>query len=76
MVGILVFDYSKLRGRIVEKYGSNYEFAAALGLKSSLLSARLNQTTPFKMAEIKRAQELLDIDPAEIGQYFFTLKVR
>ena len=72
----MVFDYSKLRGRIVEKYGSNSEFAVALGLKRPQLSARLNHTTLFRAAEIKRAQELLEIDPAEIGQYFFTLKVR
>ena len=34
-------DYSKLRGRIVEKYGKYHVFADALGVSTHTLSNRL-----------------------------------
>ena len=31
----MVFDYSKLSGRIVEKFGTQYNFAIAMGLSET-----------------------------------------
>ena len=70
------FDFSKLLGRIVEKFGTRSAFAAAMDLADSALSNRLNNKVPFDTDEIYKACELLDIDPQEIPAYFFTLKVR
>ena len=34
----MAFDFRKLNGRIVEKYGTQYNFAKALGLLDKLCS--------------------------------------
>lgn len=72
----MMFDYSKLRGKIVEKYGKFSMFAKAFGLSEHSLSKKLNGKIFFKQDEIARACALLDIDIQEIPAYFFTLKVQ
>lgn len=69
------FDYSKLSGRIVEKFGTRKAFVEALGKTSSWLSARMVGPTPFTDAEIMRMceEDLLDIEPQDIPTYFFTV---
>lgn len=70
------FDFSKLRGLIKEKFGSDAKFAQELGLSTSGLSGRLNNKVPWRTEEIPRACELLGIHAAAISVYFFTQKVR
>jgi hypothetical protein len=70
------FDFSKLLGRIIEKFGTRSAFAAAMGLAESALSNRLSNKTHFDADEIYLACQLLDIEPQDISVYFFTLKVR
>lgn len=74
----MAFDYSKLRGRIIEKYGTRKAFAAAAGFSEPALSARLNNLVPFKTGEIMKicAPELLDIPAQEVTDYFFKPEVR
>ncbi len=71
-----MFNFDKLLGRIIEKHGTRKAFAAVMPMGESALSDRLTGKIPFKTAEISRAAELLDIRPEEIGEYFFTQKVR
>lgn len=71
-MGRLKFDYSKLLGRIVEKYGTQSKFAAAMNLSERTLSLKLNSERYFKQTEIEKAAELLDIDCEEYFIYFFT----
>ena len=73
----MAFNYSKLIGRIIEKYGTRGKFAAAIDMTETKLSSRLNNVTPFKADEIKIicAPEVLDIADDAISEYFFTLKV-
>lgn len=71
-----MFNFDKLLGRIIEKYGTRKAFASDMGMSESSLCDRLNGKIPFKMEEIWKAANLLDIRPDEIGEYFFTLKVR
>lgn len=68
------FDYSRLKGRIVEKFGTAGSFAEALGFKPNMLTARLRNGTPWKDCEIYAACELLGIAPGEIPYYFFVPK--
>jgi hypothetical protein len=75
-VNTVRFNYSKLLGRIVERYGTRGRFAAAMGLPESVLSSRLNQNTQFSMEEIHRAADLLGINAEDIGLYFFTPEFR
>lgn len=72
------FDFSKLQGRIVEKYGTRSAFAAAAGFTESALSNRLNNKIHFDPEEIYNIclPDCLDIAPAEIPTYFFKPKVR
>jgi len=67
------FNYSKLRGRIVEKYGTCVNFATAMGWSKTQLSSRLNNVVPFSGPEIKEAAKLLEIPGAEIDAYFFAV---
>ena len=70
------FDFSKLIGIIIEKFGTRGAFAAAMGLADSALSNRISGKIHFDADEIYRACQLLDIDPRDISVYFFTPKVR
>lgn len=72
----LVYDFSKLSGRIVEKYGKQAAFAVALGISERSLSLKLNNERYFKPNEISRAIELLDLLPTDIPDYFFTVVVQ
>lgn len=65
------YDYSKLRGRIREVYGSEGAFAEAMNLTRPAMSARLNNASGFRQSEIVKATKLLNINISEMGIYFF-----
>lgn len=65
-------DFSKLSGKIVEKYGTQYNFAVALGLSERSLSLKLNNKVGWRDEEMERAIDLLDLDLNDIPAYFFT----
>lgn len=69
------FDYSKLRGKIVEMFGGQGAFANALCISEGTLSSRLTGKSYFTADEIVRACKLLDIALEEVTDYFFTAKV-
>jgi transcriptional regulator with XRE-family HTH domain len=75
-VNRMAFDYSKLKGRIVEKYGNQCEFAKALGCSERTLSLKMNGKVPWKQPEIISAMRLLELENENIQEYFFTLKVQ
>ena len=64
-------QYSKLRGRIVEKFGSQREFAAALGKSEQVIVAKLAGRSQFTQDEIITWCNLLEIPADEIVDYFF-----
>ena len=70
------FDHSKLRGRIVEKFGTCGAFAETAGYTKAQLSARLTNAVHFDTDEIIAlcVPDLLDIPAHEIPVYFFTPK--
>jgi len=70
------YNYSKLKGRIIEKYGSQSGFASVLGVTQSTLSQKLNGHYNFSQDEINVISKHLEIEKEEIGTYFFTNKVR
>ncbi len=71
-----MFDYSKLKGRIKEKFDTQGNFARAMGLSTVSMSDKLNNKVQWTQKEIDSACALLEIDPAEIPIYFFTAKVK
>ena len=68
---IVMFDYKKLRGKIREVFGTEKQFAKALGISSTSLSLKFNGESSFKQSQSSRCCELLGIPVKEIGQYFF-----
>lgn len=72
----VLFEYSKLRGKIKEVFGTQSAFAEAMGMSSTSLSAKLNNNVEFSQKEIDRAVNLLKSEKEEIPAYFFTLKVQ
>lgn len=70
------FVYNKLKGRIIEKFGTVEKFAEAMGLSSSSLSQKLNNGTSFRQSQIPQACFLLGIPSEEVGEYFFTVVVQ
>ncbi|MDO4649180.1 MAG: DUF739 family protein [Eubacteriales bacterium] len=65
------YRYDKLRGRIIEKYGSQKAFAKALGQSENSVSKKMNGSTGFSQADIIQWSELLGIEVREFPQYFF-----
>lgn len=72
----LFFDYSKLAGRIREKFGTQKAFAKKLGISEGTLSLKMTNYTYFSQAEIKKAVQLLELDPGMVTDYFFTPRVK
>lgn len=74
---MIEYDFSKVRGRIKEKLGSEAKFAEKLDISSASLSSKFNNRSDFTATEISRAtdKDVLDLDIEEIGLYFFTRKL-
>ena len=66
-----MYDYSKLIGRIIEKYGSYTAFAEALGVSKTVVSMKLNNESGFTRDNIWEWANLLDIPEHDFGLYFF-----
>lgn len=71
----MIFDYSKLKGKIKEQFNNRKDFVKLIGLSLNSLSKKLNNKVPFTSPEIYRIVEVLGIDASEIHVYFYTLKV-
>lgn len=71
------FDYSKLRGRIIEKFGSIKAFAEAYGLSTVTMSKKLNGKVAISLDDIVKmsAPEFLDIQPCDYHLFYFAIKV-
>lgn len=68
----LITRYAKLRGRIVEKYGTFGAFASAFGITKTALSSKLHGRSNWSMQDMEKACQLLDISISEdVGKYFF-----
>lgn len=70
------YDYSKLKGRIVEKVGTQRRFSELIGVSEHTLSSKLCSHTPWTQTEIAQSCEVLDISPERIAAYFFTREVQ
>lgn len=70
-----MYNYSKLRGKAIEKCGTLGKFAGIMGISKVSVSNKLMNKTPWGQDEIVKACNILDIKPKEIGAYFFTEEV-
>lgn len=69
------FNHNKLRGRIIEKYGSISKFSIAWGRSKNTVSKKLNNGFRFSSDDIVEVSDMLEIPQCEIGSYFFTKQV-
>lgn len=68
------FDYSRLRGRIIEKYGTQGKFAEANNITDRSVSLKLNNGIGLSQEEIIDWCKKLDIELDKIPYYFFCTK--
>ena len=64
--------YNKIRGKIVEVFGSQREFAKAIGLSEQSVTAKLNGRTDLSQDDILKWADALKLEVSDIGNYFFT----
>lgn len=73
----MVYDYTILKSKIEEKFGSQEKFAEAMGILPSSLSMKLSNSVEFSQPQIAKAIELLKLNSKkEIDDCFFTHKVQ
>lgn len=72
----LIFDHSKLRGKIREVIGSEQDFCKLMNLSPTTMTLKLNGKRKFTQLEMRNAISILEIDTNEISEYFFKIKVR
>ncbi|MBO5968980.1 MAG: DUF739 family protein [Clostridia bacterium] len=63
-------DFSKLKGRIVEKFGTQKAFCEALGKAPEWLSRRMNNQIEFDADDMVSIIDILEIDPQDLHLYF------
>lgn len=66
------YDTSKLRGRIVEKFGTLTAFSEAAECSYSFLSQYMNGKKKLDQPTMEKWIDLLDIDGPDIRPFFFT----
>lgn len=70
------FDYSKLRGRITEKVGTQSELSRLTGISEHTLSLKLKGRFGWKQIEILKICKVLEIPFEQIPVYFFAPRVQ
>lgn len=65
------YKYKKLRGRIVEKYGSLKNFSKNLDISEVSVSKKMNGRTGFSQEDMDEWAKKLEIPLVEYGEYLF-----
>ncbi len=55
----MAFNYDKLKGRIIEVFGSQYRFAEEMGWSERTLSLKMNSKRSWKQTDICKAIYIL-----------------
>lgn len=69
------FDYRKLRGKIVEVFGSVSNFCDATGKNRAAVTTKLCNGGSMRQEEIIQFADALGIQDNEYQDYFFTKRV-
>lgn len=65
------FKYAKLRGKIVEKYGTQERFASAIGLSNTTVTKKLTGNVQFTQTDIIKWSAALGIALKDVGAFYF-----
>ena len=71
----MLYDMSKLKGRIIEVCGTLGKFAQAMSWSLAANGRKVSGRVQWTQAEIERACCVLSIEPCDVWSYFFTHKV-
>lgn len=70
-----MYDTSKLKGKIIEVFGTQGAFAKAINRSSAFVSGVLNGKSYLEQRDIELWANLLGIAGEEFNIYFFAKKV-
>lgn len=70
-----VYNYSKLRGRIVERFGTMSAFADSMGITKQTLSKKLNGRSGLSQRDIECWSNQLGVSEDDLVSYFFAKNV-
>lgn len=70
------FNYGKLRGRIIEKFGTLQRFAKVINYSARTVSLKLNGKISFNQKDMAVFCEALCINMSDIPSYFFVPNVQ
>lgn len=70
------YNYSKLKGRIVEKFGNNKNLSKSISLSATTLYKKLSGKEYFNQWQIEMIRKALEISKTEVNEYFFVYKVK
>lgn len=74
-MGAILYDYSKLLGKIREKGFTQVSLAEALGISETTLNLSLGNKRAFKQDEILKVCDILSIPLENVTDYFFATKL-
>lgn len=70
------FDYSKLKGKIIEMFGTQSAFIEQISMSNTTFIKKMNNEVYFNQIEIEEIAQVLSIPKERIVDYFFVKKVR
>lgn len=66
-------NYSKLRGKIVEKCGTLEEFSRQIDMTPTSIGRKIANKSEWKQSEIIKACDILGLETSKIPDYFFAV---
>lgn len=66
-----MYNYAKLKGRIIEICGTQACFAKEMGVSERTMTLKLQQKIFFRQNEIEKAITILRLSTEDIQNYFF-----
>lgn len=70
------YEYSKLDGRITERFGTRKAFAEAVMISEHTISDKMTGKIGWTQEQINRVCDVLEIPHSEIPSYFFSRRVQ
>lgn len=62
----------KVKARMVEFGKTQKDIGEALGIAAATVSQKINNVRPMDLSEAEKLCEILQINPDQFGEYFFT----
>lgn len=73
---MITYDFSKLRGKIIEVYGNYKFFSEEIGMDNATFSRKINNKVRFTHDELFKMARALKLKENEYQQYFFNHKTQ